>query len=61
MSKREKIENFLLCLDNYVSDKAQDIVNSNDNDAWDSMVGFSAIASGEKLSAALYDLFDLEE
>ena len=59
--KKEKIDNFLSDLKEFISTKAQDIVDSSNADCWDSMVGMSSYGAESKLDESLYKLFDIEE
>lgn len=58
--KREEINDFLLDLKEFISTKAQDIVDSTGADCWDSMVGMSSYESECKLEKSLYKLFGIE-
>lgn len=58
--KIEDIDNFLSKLSDFVSSKAQDIVDSANTNCWDSMAGMSSFADEEKLEKSLYKLFDIE-
>ena len=58
--KKKDIDNFLSHLKDFVSSKAQDIVDSANADCWDSMVGMGSFASEEKLGKSLYKLFDID-
>ena len=60
MPEKEKVEEFFNCLEQYISDKAQDIVDNNSKDLWDSFVGLGSLDSYGKLRVSLYDLFDLK-
>ena len=61
--KREKhIENigtFLSDLKDFVSLKAQDIVDSGNSDCWDSCVGMGSLSSESNLEKSLYKLFGI--
>ena len=59
--KKEKIDDFLYDLKDFISTKAQDIVDSANADCWDSMVGMSSYNAESKLEKSLYKLFDIEE
>ncbi len=59
--KKEKINDFLYCLKDFISTKAQDIVDSANRSCWDSMAGMSSYNSESKLEKSLYKLFDIEE
>ena len=58
--KIEKINEFLYNLKDFISTKAQDIVDSANADCWDSMVGMSSYNAESKLEKSLYKLFDIE-
>ncbi len=60
MAKKEQIDEFLLDLKEFISTKAQDIVDSANADSWDSMVGMSSYRAESKLEKSLYKLFNIE-
>jgi len=59
-NKIEDIDDFLSNLKDFVSAKAQDIVDSANAVCWDSMCGMSSFSFEEKLEKSLYKLFDIE-
>ncbi len=58
--KIKKIDEFLLSLKEFISTKAQDIVDSANVDCWDSMVGMSSYKAESNLEKSLYKLFNIE-